>query len=163
MVELVATTAGNEVVLKDARGRVQRLSLKELLFSDRARVVPDRPGPSGGDPDEVASVVLDQLTDEERELTAERAGHIREVLTGYRSGSRELAADGEPREKYAPHAPMEDRRQPRRRTSESLSALWSGGSAPSVSEVRPGQLPGTDAGLVLRRPRTGGGWRRRLR
>ncbi|MCH6161474.1 transposase [Streptomyces marispadix] len=110
VVELAATTAGNEVVLKDARGRVQRLSLKELLFSDRARVVPDGPGPSGGDPDEVASVVLDQLNDEERELTAERAYHIREVLTGYRSGSQELAVGGEPRDKYAPHAPMEARK-----------------------------------------------------
>lgn len=70
VVELAATTAGNEVVLKDSRGRVQRLSLKELLFSDRARVLPDGPGPSGADVDEVASVILDQLNDEERELTS---------------------------------------------------------------------------------------------
>ncbi|MFE3328714.1 helix-turn-helix domain-containing protein [Streptomyces sp. NPDC059176] len=107
VVELAATTAGNEVVLRDGRGRVQRLSLKELLFSDRARVLPDGPGPSGTDVDEVASVVLDQLDDEERELTAERAGDMREVLTGYRSGSPELAAVGEPQDEYAPAAPME--------------------------------------------------------
>ncbi|GAB7032239.1 hypothetical protein JCM4914_37000 [Streptomyces platensis subsp. malvinus] len=44
VVELAATTAGNEVVLKDGRGRVQRLSLKELLLSDRACVLPDSPG-----------------------------------------------------------------------------------------------------------------------
>ncbi|SDP04446.1 hypothetical protein SAMN04487981_1166 [Streptomyces sp. cf386] len=36
VVELAATTAGNEVVLKDGRGRLLRLSLKKLLFSDRA-------------------------------------------------------------------------------------------------------------------------------
>ena len=35
VIELVATTAGNEVALKDVRGRVQRLSLKE----DRKSVV----------------------------------------------------------------------------------------------------------------------------
>ncbi|MFF6911779.1 helix-turn-helix domain-containing protein [Streptomyces sp. NPDC012466] len=110
VVELAATTAGNEVVLKDGHGRVQRLSLKELLFSDLARVLPDGPGPSGGDADEVASVVLDQLIAEERELTAERAGHIREVLTGYRSGSPELAANGEPRVGYTLAVPMEDRK-----------------------------------------------------
>ncbi|MFE2441639.1 helix-turn-helix domain-containing protein [Streptomyces sp. NPDC059426] len=107
VVELAATTAGNEVVLKDGRGRVQRLSLKELLFSDRACVLPDSPGPAGGDADEIASVVLDQLNDEERALTAERAGHMREVLTGYRSGSSELAADGEPRDEYTAATPME--------------------------------------------------------
>ncbi|MFD8970567.1 helix-turn-helix domain-containing protein [Streptomyces sp. NPDC059568] len=107
VIELVATTAGNEVALKDVRGRVQRLSLKELLFSDRARVIPDGPGPSGADADELASVVLDQLGDDEREATAERAGHMREVLTGFRSGSPELAADAEPRDEYALAVPLE--------------------------------------------------------
>ncbi|MFD7552892.1 helix-turn-helix domain-containing protein [Streptomyces sp. NPDC059816] len=107
VIELAATTAGNEVVLKDVRGRVQRLSLKELLFSDRARVIPDGPGPSGADADELASVVLDQLSGEERAATAERAGHMREVLTGFRSGSPELAADAEPRDEYASAVPLE--------------------------------------------------------
>ena len=31
-----------------------------------------------------------------------RAAHVREVLSGYRSGSEELAAPGEPRPEYAP-------------------------------------------------------------
>lgn len=110
VVELTATQLGNEVVLKDIQGRIQRLSLKELLFSDRARVVPDGPGPSGGDVDEIASVVLAQLDDEGRALTIERASHVREVLTGYRSGSGELAGDDEPRDEYAPAVTMEDRK-----------------------------------------------------
>ncbi len=110
VIELAATTAGNEVVLKDVRGRVQRLSLKELLFSDRASVIPDGTGPAGGDTDELASVVLDQLGDDEREATAERAGHMREVLTGFRSGSPELAADAEPRDEYASAVPLEARK-----------------------------------------------------
>lgn len=107
VVELASTTAGNQVVLKDGRGRVQRLALKELLFSDQARELPDSPGPSGSDAEEVASVVLGQLNKEEREFTVERAGHVREVLTGYRSGSLELASDGEPRDEYAPATRME--------------------------------------------------------
>ncbi|MEU2727201.1 hypothetical protein ABZ650_05605 [Streptomyces griseoviridis] len=106
VIELVATTAGNEVALKDVRGRVQR-PLKELLFCDRARVIPDGPGPSGADADELASVVLDQLGDDGREATAERAGHMREVLTGFRSGSPELAADAEPRDECALAVPLE--------------------------------------------------------
>lgn len=43
---MAATTAGNEVVLKDHHGRILRLSLRELLFSDRATLIPrdlDRP------------------------------------------------------------------------------------------------------------------------
>ncbi|WP_460112737.1 hypothetical protein [Streptomyces platensis] len=50
---------------------------------------------------------MDQLNDEERAPTAERAGHMREVLTGYRSGSSELTADGEPRDEYTAATPME--------------------------------------------------------
>ncbi|WP_251066911.1 hypothetical protein [Streptomyces sp. ISL-36] len=102
MVEMTATTAGNEVVFKDGRGRVLRLTLKELLFSDRAEVIPDQPGPAAGGVEEIASVVLSQLGEDGRCKVLERAGHIREVLTGFRSGSAELAGEGEPRPEYAP-------------------------------------------------------------
>lgn len=44
IVELVATQAGNEVILKDMRGGRRRMSQRELLFSDRARVIPDVEG-----------------------------------------------------------------------------------------------------------------------
>ncbi|WP_406126391.1 helix-turn-helix domain-containing protein [Streptomyces canus] len=102
VVEMAATTAGNEVVLKDSWGQVRRLALKELLFSDRAVVVPERAGPSAGDVEEIASVVLGQLRHDERDVLLERAEHVREVLSGYRSGSPELAREGEPRPEYAP-------------------------------------------------------------
>ncbi|MFF2375098.1 helix-turn-helix domain-containing protein [Streptomyces xiamenensis] len=102
LVEMATTTAGNEVVLKDGLGRVRRLTLKELLFSDRAEVIPDQPGPSADDAEEIASVVLSQLREDERDKVLERAEHVREVLTGYRSGSPELTRGGEPRPDYAP-------------------------------------------------------------
>lgn len=102
VVEMAATTAGNEVVLKDGQGRVMRLTLKELLFSDRAQVVPDQPGPAADDAVEIASVVLGQLRRDERERVLERAAHVREVLTGFQSGSPELAREGEPRPEFAP-------------------------------------------------------------
>ncbi|WJY42909.1 Mu transposase C-terminal domain-containing protein [Streptomyces sp. P9-2B-2] len=109
VVEMAATTAGNEVVLKDGRGRLLRLSLKELLFSDRAAVSPDGPGPSADDEEEIASVVLGQLDSSARAKVLERAEHVREVLTGYRSGAPELARDGEPRPDYRPERPWEAR------------------------------------------------------
>jgi hypothetical protein len=40
---------------------------------------------------------LGSLTAEEQAAIAERAAHIREVLTGYRAGSGALARPGEPR------------------------------------------------------------------
>ncbi|MFJ3643773.1 helix-turn-helix domain-containing protein [Streptomyces sp. NPDC090108] len=107
VVELAATTRGNEVVLKDGHGCVRRLSLKELLFSDRAEIVPDQAGPSADDAEEIASVVLGQLRDDERRKVLERAEHVREVLTGYRSGSAELVREGEPRTEYGAGEPAE--------------------------------------------------------
>ncbi|MFE4330197.1 helix-turn-helix domain-containing protein [Streptomyces sp. NPDC056831] len=109
VVEMAATTAGNEVVLKDGHGRLLRLSLKELLFSDRAAISPDGPGPSADDEGEIASVVLGQLDVAEKRKVLERAEHVREVLTGYRSGSPELALDEEPRSEFSPEKPLEAR------------------------------------------------------
>lgn len=109
VVELVATQAGNEVVLRDSHGGVRRIALRELLFSQRVQLLVDEPGPDAGDDQDVASVLLDQLSCEEREAVRERAAHLREVLTGYRSGSDELACEGEPREQYAPGTGLEER------------------------------------------------------
>jgi hypothetical protein len=50
-------------------------------------------------------VVLDQLGENERHKVVERAGHVREVLTGFRSGHAEFARDGEPRPQYPPGSP----------------------------------------------------------
>ncbi|WP_455352759.1 hypothetical protein [Streptomyces sp. SYSU K217416] len=99
---MAATTAGSEVVLKDGRGRLLRRSLAELLFSDRAVVIPDEPGPAADDGLEIASVVLGQLGASERLKLLERTEHVREVITGFRSGSSELAREGEPRPEYTP-------------------------------------------------------------
>src|SRR5260221_5149295 len=97
VVKLAATRAGNEVILKDSRGRIFRISQRELLLSDRVRVIPDADGPAADDPYETAGTVLSRLTPSERALVAELAANIEEVLTGYPSGSPELAEPGEPR------------------------------------------------------------------
>lgn len=109
VIEMAITATGNEVVLKDHHGRVMRLAVKELLQSVRAQVIPDSPGPSSDDDEDLASVVLAQLSHGQRDALLERAAHIREVLTGYRSGSPEMAEEGEPRPQYAPDRPLYER------------------------------------------------------
>jgi transposase InsO family protein len=107
--QLVSTAAGGEVVLADGRGRALRMSMKELLFSDRARIIAEGPGPGSADDDAPARVLLDQLTESQRREVLQRAEHVREVLTGFRSGSAELARPGEPRAEFDPGFPLEAR------------------------------------------------------
>ncbi|MEU2251083.1 hypothetical protein [Streptomyces sp. NPDC019224] len=102
VVEFASLATGMEVILKDARDRLVRMSVRELLTSDRAEVIPDDRGPAAADDGDLVSVVLARLTKEERKDVLERAEHVRETLTGYRSGSEELARPGEPRPEYAP-------------------------------------------------------------
>jgi len=110
VVEVLASPKGNEVVLKVSRcGQIRRIAVSELLTSGRAHVVPEGPGPSAADPQVPASAALAMLTKAERDETASRAAHVREVLTGYRSGSPELAAEGEPRAEFDPGLPLTSR------------------------------------------------------
>lgn len=150
VVEFASTQAGGEVVLKDGRGRLLRLAVKELLLSDRARIIPDGPGPASDDPQDVAAVVLDQLDDAERERVLERAAHVREVLTGFRSGSEELAAVGSPAPPTRRVSRWRAGTRRRRPSSEWPRARSSGGSRPSAGTARrdwclpaAGRVPGT--------------------
>ena len=106
--EVLTTPAGNEVLLKGVHDkRIRRMALRELLNADNARVIPEGPGPTADDDQEIAGVVLAQLSDLERAEAAARAEHVREVLTGYRSGHSELAQPGELRPEFDPQLPME--------------------------------------------------------
>ena len=102
VVEFAATGAGNEVMLKNGRGEFLRVSVKELLFSDRATIVSQDPGASSHDLQDGASVVLSGLQPAERDRLTGIAEHVREVCSGYKSGSAELARPGEPRPEYDP-------------------------------------------------------------
>ena len=91
IIEVLTTPAGNEVVLKAVRDQsIRRMALRELLNPSNAQVIPDGPGPGADDDVEIAGVVLAQLSDLERAEVAARAEHVREVLTGYKSGHSEL-------------------------------------------------------------------------
>ncbi|MER6101307.1 hypothetical protein ABT115_02925 [Streptomyces sp. NPDC001832] len=62
VVEFASLATGMEVVLKDGRDRLSRMSLRELLTSDRAELIDDGTGPSSVDDGDVAAVVLNRLT-----------------------------------------------------------------------------------------------------
>ena len=55
------------------------------------------------------------LTGAQRAAVGERAGHVREVLTGYRAGHAEAAAGGEPRPQYDISQPLKARYQAKAR------------------------------------------------
>jgi transposase InsO family protein len=111
IVEMVPTGYGNDVRVTDRGGqRCYWLSARELLASGRVHILSSDEGPHSDDDVEVAATVLANLTESQRSAVAEKAGHVREVLTGYRSGTPELKLAGEPRPEYAPEVSATTRR-----------------------------------------------------
>lgn len=109
VVEIDLGPFGTHVVLsrRDGVRGLVRMSFTELC--EKARVVQiddeDRPGAA----DQPASVILSSLSPKEHSEVEERAGHVREVLTGFKSGSSEFAAEGEPRDGYREGIPWMQR------------------------------------------------------
>lgn len=103
VIEMFPSGRGNEVLVEDRGGqRRYWVSLRELLASGRAKILGDAQESSPDMNDDCASVILSELDAAGRNTVAERAAHVRETLTGYKSGSAELALPGEPREEYSP-------------------------------------------------------------
>jgi transposase InsO family protein len=98
-------TTGTEVILTGPISAC-RLSLVALISGNRAQILPDGPGPESGDNATPAAIKLVGLTAEQTEQLRERAEHVREVVTGFRSGSEQIARPGEPRPRYAPSLPL---------------------------------------------------------
>lgn len=105
--------AGAETVLRACTGRgpIVRVSLRELLDSERARLVAADDGISAADDFDSADTIVSALPDVERSRVTELTGHIREVLTGYSSGTAESAKDDEPRPAYVAEIPITTRYQ----------------------------------------------------
>jgi transposase InsO family protein len=108
--EVVEVTGfeGTRVTLRDARDRWRTLGLAGFL----ARAVPLEAPQGQAAP---AGPLLSSLSGSERSALAERAGHVREVLTGYRSGTAEAAGPGEPRPDYDPARPLGGRQEAKAR------------------------------------------------
>ena len=109
VVELQPTKSGLDVTLRiGANGkRAVRISMRELLDGGRARIIGD--DVDTGEPSDAASIILANLSEVEMETVRTRAAHVREVLTGYRSGHAELAGHGEPRGELDPRRPLMER------------------------------------------------------
>lgn len=101
VVQVEASGAGMQVAVRDGRGRYTRLALRELL-DGRAEPIGPADERNPGEEGDPVSVVLGQLDETQRVRLAQRCAHVREVLTGFRSGHAQLAGAGEPRSEYAP-------------------------------------------------------------
>lgn len=107
--KMTPTVYGVEVVAVGG-GYTHLLSLKLLLDETRSRVIPSLDDTNWIDEEaETAALLLAQLTEAERHAVRERATHVREVLTGFRSGSEELRQPDEPRPQFDPTLPLRDR------------------------------------------------------
>ncbi|MCH9733543.1 MAG: transposase [Actinomycetia bacterium] len=103
VIELVPSAVGTNVLLRNNRTQqLSRHAVSDLLDGAQARILPTSAGPSSLDPMDPAAVVLSNLDASDRRRVLERAEHMREVLTGYRSGSPETALPDEPRPQYDP-------------------------------------------------------------
>jgi transposase InsO family protein len=111
ILRFVPTESGSCALLSDRGGaRCYWMDARELLASGRARILSSDEGPLSDDDLEIAGTVLTNLTEHQRSKLAEKAGNVREVLTGYRSGSAELKLAGEPRPEYGPETSIASRR-----------------------------------------------------
>lgn len=102
----VIAIGGSHVTLRSQQGRTWAADLRRVLAHGAAL------SPSGElTPQDALGQLVDNLSDAEGRRLAERVGHVREVLTGFRSGSAELADEGEPRPAYRCDHPVLERQQ----------------------------------------------------
>lgn len=108
IVEIRTGGPGNIATVKTVGTEQFRgIALRELLAYRHSHPYDEAvPTDQSRGPRDVAATVLAMLNKEERNRIRERAGHIREVLTGCRSGHEATAEPGEPRPEYHPDLPL---------------------------------------------------------
>lgn len=108
IVEIRTGSPGNIATVKTVgTGQFRGIAFRELLAYHHNHPHGETiPTDESRGPRDVAATVLAMLNKEERNRIRERAGHIREVLTGYRSGHEATAEPGEPRPEYHPELPL---------------------------------------------------------
>jgi len=111
IVELHTVDGNVEVLTKDLRAEtLRRFALSELMFSERSRLLgEDLSAEAIEMTGDFAAVKWSAASASVRSEACARAAHIREALTGYRSGHAETALRGEPRAAYKPELPKEKR------------------------------------------------------
>jgi transposase InsO family protein len=93
------------LLLASARGKSLLVDTATVLADPSVRL----PGTGGDSEPAACGPLLGSLTVAERGELAERVRHLREVLTGYASGTLAAAEPGEPRPGYDPSLPLLDR------------------------------------------------------
>lgn len=106
--DFISSAGTYEVVLQGPMS-FRRKSVVDLLVDPSALLIPDEDGPEPDDPYDSAAIALLGLSPADMKVVREKADHVREVLTGYRSGSPELALDGEPRPEFDPARKLMER------------------------------------------------------
>ncbi len=108
IVEIRTGTGGNVATVKTVgTEQIRGIAFRELLTYSRNNPHDETTANDESCvPRDVAGTVLAMLSNQERSLIRERAGHMREVLTGYRSGHEVTAEPGEPRPEYHPDQPL---------------------------------------------------------
>jgi transposase InsO family protein len=111
VVELHPVGGLAEVLARDLRtDTVRRFALRELM-SERSHLLSEDLVDEVGDDaaGETAAVKWAAAPESARSQARERAVHVREALTGYRSGSELAALSGEPRARYKTTLPKQAR------------------------------------------------------
>ncbi|WP_432981425.1 hypothetical protein [Dactylosporangium sp. CA-233914] len=94
---------GTRVTLRNERTSAARtVGLTALISAARSLFEPAAS-------DAPVGVVLATLTAKQRREVAERAGHVREMLTGFRSGRADRPPPGEPDPRFAQDVPLRQR------------------------------------------------------
>lgn len=99
VIEMHPVAGMPEVLARDLRSdKVRRFALEELMFSARSRLLTEDLLVEGiAVDDDYVGVKWSAAPENARREARERAAHVREALTGYRSGSPEVALPDEPR------------------------------------------------------------------
>ncbi|MDT3444003.1 helix-turn-helix domain-containing protein [Pseudofrankia sp. BMG5.37] len=100
---------GDTVVIENGRGGASRVRLVDLLRPGGQTATRLANAETPPVEEEPGGVRLALAGDAAIRQALERAGHVREALTGYRSGSAEIAAPGEPRPLFAADVPLLER------------------------------------------------------
>jgi transposase InsO family protein len=104
VMEVVELDGVRVVLRNDRTGQFSTVRIGTLVA--QARSVDGR---EDGPQTSSLAVALVGLTEAQRAAVAERAAHVREVLTGYRCGYPDRGAVGEPRGQYATDLPLKAR------------------------------------------------------
>ncbi|MFJ9006397.1 helix-turn-helix domain-containing protein [Streptomyces canus] len=103
VVEVVDIDGLRTTVRNERTGEYGSVPLGQLAVGARSM---DEPAPTAADG---VGLLLASLSADQRQRLRERAGHVREVLSGYRSGHAADALPGEPRPAYDPDLPLKER------------------------------------------------------